>query len=89
MTVTLSIDLFGALRPHSPTPTLKVVTDLPVSVADLRARIADRLAALDPGFDPDGIFKVSAIASERAVLPRDAVLTEPVRLALIPPVSGG
>lgn len=85
----LSIDLFGALRSHSPSPVIEVEADLPIALPELRTRIAAALTALDPAFDPEGLFKVSAIATESAVLPRDAVLSEGTRLALIPPVSGG
>lgn len=89
MTATFTIELFGALRKHSSQTVVSVETPLPVTLADLKDRIADQLKASDPTFDPDGVFKVSAVATHETVLPRNAVLEAVAPLALIPPVSGG
>jgi molybdopterin converting factor small subunit len=84
-----TVELFGPLRRHSPVNPIEVDAPVPIALSDLRAHIADALNAYDPAFDREDIFRVSALATEAAILPRDAVLSEATRLALIAPVSGG
>lgn len=81
------IQLFGALREAEPDARLAIDAQAR-TVADLRAAVADAVAARWP-VAALALLRHSAFASERRVL-RDA---DPVpddgRLALLPPVSGG
>lgn len=86
---TLEIELFGALKRYRADGIVDLTVTLPIRISELRTLLANLLCEGDPGFNPDGIFKVAAFATETAVLPASAVIDAPTRLAVIPPVSGG
>jgi hypothetical protein len=79
--ITLTLRLFGALRDHGPSTT--VVVPRGASAADVRAALAEAIAA-DPA-----LLSISALASEHEVLGEGATFDRDQELAVLPPVCGG
>jgi molybdopterin synthase sulfur carrier subunit len=84
----IELSLFGAFRQFEPAARVQLDVPEDAHVGDVRSALADYAAANWSDFRP-ALLRVSAFASERAVL-RDA---DPVpsdgRMAVLPPVSGG
>lgn len=59
------------------------------SLDDLKRTLAEKIDAKKAGFDPAALLAVCAFADEDAVLPADYRFSQPRKLALLPPVSGG
>lgn len=85
----LKLELFGAFRRYSDTGFMELEVDLPMPLKTLRVLVAEAIAAQNPGFNPEGLFRVTAFATRDEILRADAIIDKPAGLALIPPVSGG
>lgn len=84
----VDVSLFGAFRELDPGARVELEVPEAARVADLRAALDAHARAHWPGYRPE-LLKVSAFASEHAVL-RDADPLPPgVPMAVLPPVSGG
>jgi len=81
----LDVRLFGALRPHGPNPTLTLRVDDDVTVAAVRAALAERLA----GDDARALLAASAFATDERVLDDGEPLPDVRELSALPPVCGG
>ncbi|MDC7684430.1 hypothetical protein PQU92_14180 [Asticcacaulis sp. BYS171W] len=86
---TLKIELFGAFKRFGTNGFVDLEVTLPIMIRDLRQVLADHLSETHDGFSREGLYKVSAFATDTAVLPAGAIIDVPTRLAVIPPVSGG
>ena len=84
----ITLQLFGRFREFSAAP--EIALDLPgvSTVAEFRAAFDAWAGAHWPGYAP-ALLKASAIATESTLLRADSPLPADVRLALLPPVSGG
>ena len=82
------LDLFGAFRTYDPGARLELEVPDGARVADLREALDRHARTHWPSYRPE-LLKVSAFASETAVM-RDAEPLQPgVPMAVLPPVSGG
>jgi molybdopterin converting factor small subunit len=88
-----TVQLFGGLRPFAPGARLELELAGLMSVTEIKAEIARRLAASDSGGSGEAgrWVKISALAFEdRILVDGERVELKPgARLALLPPVNGG
>ena len=87
--ITIEVRFFGTFRRYDDIAPLHLNVAPFATIDEVRGLIAAALSAHDQDFDPKGIFAVTALATDSAILPADYVFEESTRIALIPPVSGG
>lgn len=85
----VKVRLFGAFRKYGNGSELQLELSENSTVRDLRAALARKLTALDPGFRDQGLVEDSAFASEAEVLAETAALARGAVVAVLPPVCGG
>lgn len=83
----ITIECFGAFRNFGDEIPVTLSGDL--TVADLPDALFDALKKLDDSFDNKDLIARSRFASDTEILSETAPLTQNMRLAIIPPVSGG
>ncbi|WP_319495737.1 MoaD/ThiS family protein [uncultured Cohaesibacter sp.] len=86
-TMTITIRCFGAFRAFGEEMELTVARG--TTVADLREPLLEAMRQADQTFAADVLLDSSRVATETELLTDAAPLVEGMRLAIIPPVSGG
>jgi len=83
----ITIECFGAFRNFGDEVSVTLHGD--ITVSDLRGHFYDALQKIDTNFDNKNLLERSRFATDTEVLADNAPLTKSMRLAIIPPVSGG
>ncbi len=82
--------LFGALREAACGDELALDVPAGTTVASLRSYVKEALARAAPARRHDQLVDLSALASDRAILPESHLLSDlDVSLCILPPVCGG
>ncbi len=84
----VSIRLFGAFRPFQAHDVLELDCPDDATVEDVRAAFDAHASAHWNGYN-SRLLRLSALATEDALLPAGSRVPADGRLAVIPPVSGG
>lgn len=83
----ITLQCFGAFRPFGENITLSLPEKAVVS--DIRAALLLRIKEKDNSFNKVGLIDSSRFATETDILPENTSLSDGMRIAIIPPVSGG
>lgn len=84
----VELSLFGAFKAHDPGARIELEVPEGARVADLREALDRHAREHWPSYRPE-LLKVSAFASETAVMRDAEALVPGVAMAVLPPVSGG
>ncbi len=86
-TMEITIQCFGAFRPFGEQIILSVAEG--TSLCAMRKVLLDKLKQIDDSFDKPGLLDSSRFATETEILQESTPLQDGMRIAIIPPVSGG
>ena len=85
----VKLRLFGAFRDYSENPVLEFDIVSPMTVAEFRELVVERLKALKHSSQTDALVSDSALADEDSTLGEQDLVRAGQELAILPPVCGG
>lgn len=87
--ITLTISLFGAFRPHGNGEAITLEVPQGASVSEVKNHLKAALKKARPDFDKAALVDESALADDTQILAEDMTLSASTTLAILPPVCGG
>lgn len=80
----IKIRLFGAFRKFGNGQEIYLDLPAPISVQDLKKKLAEKLS-----LNPHGLMEDSVFADETAILNQTTILNHSCIISVLPPVCGG
>ena len=88
-TLSITIELFGALRQYSQSNPLHLTVTETCSLTEVRKKIGTKFREEHSDFKDDQLIAVSVFAHENQILHENTILKEDTHLTILPPVCGG
>lgn len=87
--ITLNIQLFGALKKYSSNGVLKIEVFGGSNIEDVKNKIINTLKCDFPDFSDIELINKSVLANECRILNSDEIFETNMQLVIMPPVCGG
>lgn len=88
--IQINVRAFGVLRRHFKSGQLKIASETPLTLAQLRVKIIQTLQAEDPLVNDGQLIHDSAFANQNVVMnDENELISQSTDIAILPPVCGG
>lgn len=87
--IKIKINLFGAFRKYGNGQEIQLQFSEPLSVHDLKKKLANKLLELHPDFNNLALIEDSVFADDASVLSKEFQLMKSCEISVLPPVCGG
>lgn len=88
--IEINVRAFGALKQRFNGGQLRITSETPLTLAELRVKIIQTLQAEDPSLGDGQIIYDSAFANQNSVMNQEnEIISQSTDIAILPPVCGG